>query len=154
MTHPTQAIEALQRGTPLPDTFWYDFLTGPALGGVCALLAAIGVAASAWLVSRHRRTEAGREEWFRRLQWAQELSVAEDEDTATAGFEVMAELATSKLASTDDLKLLGRLMTTIELEAQNQADEGTVDERVYVVDTDGDGRMEEEDHGEAEQDGE
>lgn len=127
-------------------TFWYDFFTGPALGGLGALAAAILIAAVTVKVSSDRRDDAmkdrtaerertRREEWFRRLQWGQGLTSSEDVDTQDAGFKVLIFLATSELAAADDLELLDNLLATTELQERERSDDEIVDETDYVVDT-------------------
>lgn len=130
----------------MPGTFWYDFFTGPALGGLGALMAALLLAVVTLRTSRDRRNDATkdrdaerertrREEWFRRLQWAQGLTSSEDVDTQDAGFKVLIFLASSGLATADDLELLDNLLATTELQEREQNDDEDVDETDYVVDT-------------------
>lgn len=130
----------------MPGTFWYDFFTGPALGGLGALAAALLLAVVTLRTSRDRRNDATkdrdaerertrREEWFRRLQWAQGLTSSEDVDTQDAGFKVLIFLASSELATADDLELLDNLLATTELQEREQNDDEDVDETDYVVDT-------------------
>lgn len=130
----------------MPGTFWYDFFTGPALGGLGALAAALLLAGVTIKVSSDRRGDAAqdrvaerertrREEWFRRLQWAQGLTTAEhNEDTQAAGYSVLFHLASSELATADDLELLSNLFRTDEITQQELAADEIVDETDYVLD--------------------
>lgn len=128
-----------------PGTFWYDFLTGPALGGIGALAAALFIGAATLRVSRDRREDAAqdraaerertrREEWFRRVQWAQQLTGSQDLNTEAAGYYMLDHLGTSGLASSDDTRLLFRLTRTDELDAEASAPAAAVDASDYVVD--------------------
>lgn len=131
--------------TPAPGTFWYDFLTGPALGGIGALLAAIVIGGVTLLVSKHRRVDAAndraaehlrtrREEWFRRLQWAQGLTNSDDDDIRAAGFDVIDYLGESDLATLDDKLLLFRFSRTDQLDAAAAESAELVDASEYVLD--------------------
>lgn len=72
---------------------------------------------------------------FRRLQWAQGMTTDKDVDTQDAGLKVLSFLATSELATPDDLDLLDNLLATTELQERERSDDEIVDETDYVVDT-------------------
>lgn len=129
-----------------PGTFWYDFVTGPALGGIGALLAAGTIAFATLSVSRHRREDAGRdraaerlrarrEEWFRRVQWAYGLTLNSDDDVHASGYDVLDYLGRSELASRDDEELLWRLILNSELDAAAKDPAELVDTSEYLLDT-------------------
>lgn len=134
----------------MPGTFLYDFFTGPAIGGLGALVAALLIAGVTVKVSGDRREDATkdrtaerertrREEWFRRLQWAQGLTGPKHrEDTRAVGFNVLFHLASSDLATPDDLELLESLFHTHEITEQELADDEIVDETDYVLDDEDD----------------
>lgn len=65
---------------------WWVVLVAAAVGA----LAAIG--GSVW-ASRVQRRSSGRAEWFRRLQWAWELTQRDDVPSVTAGMAMMEYLA-------------------------------------------------------------
>src|ERR1700712_3183528 len=61
--------------------------------------------------TEQRDTAAAREEWFRRLQWATDLTLKPDDRSRTVGFAVLSALALSPLAGMSDLDLLWSLNT-------------------------------------------
>jgi hypothetical protein len=93
-------------GTP-----WWGTLLATAVTAAAALL-------GTWLASRRQdnRSEniirsTGREEWFRRLQWAEELAATTDNDARRAtGRAILNQLAGSHLATDEDVRLI-RAMT-------------------------------------------
>lgn len=92
-----------------------------AVGALTAAAALGGTMIASWRQNRR----AGREEWFRRVQWAQGLTTSKDDDaTRAAGYRMLDKLSTSPLATTDDQELLLELtrspdLTAAEIQAQD-----------------------------------
>lgn len=135
----------------VPGTFWYDFLTCPALGGIGALAAALIIGGATLKVSLDRRNDAAedraaerqramQEEWFRRVQWAQRLTESDVPGVEASGFYLLDYLGRSSLAGADDRQLLVRLTRTGATDAEAITPRATVDVSEYVVD---DGEQEE-----------
>lgn len=104
--------------TPAP---WWVTLVIGVLTVIGAFFAAQRGAKSNQEATTQREKAAAREEWFRRLQWAAQLSLAGDAPTRTAGLALLDELARSSLATADDLQLLEVLNRN---EALLEADQG------------------------------
>ena len=99
---------------------------------VTACAAISGIAIATWRQNKRAR----REEWFRRLQWAEELRSSDDEFRATIGAAVLDSLASSDLASPDDLHLVEALGDSATFEATvEEIAIGCVDETDIVEDT-------------------
>lgn len=78
----------------------------------------------------------GREEWFRRLQWAEELSVSERDDRRAIGRAILNELAESSLATAEDVRLIRAMSNLADLAALEAGLTGTtVDDVDFVEDT-------------------
>ena len=84
-------------GTP----WWATLLTALA-GGAIAL-------AGALVNGSFDRRRARREEWFRRVRWAHELTAGDRERDQAAGYRMLEFLSRSNLAASDDLRLLFNL---------------------------------------------
>ncbi len=95
-------------GTP----WWVTLLTALA-GGAIAL-------AGALVNGLFDRRRARREEWFRRVQWAQQLTASISERDQEAGYRLLQSLADSDLAAADDLRLLYNLTGDTALTAPNE----------------------------------
>lgn len=108
--------------------------------GVLTAGAALG---GTMVASWRQNRRAGREEWFRRVQWAQGLTAGADDPTRAAGYRVLRQLASSPLATDDDRALLLELTRNPAVEAQREALEQDVDDTAFVRDTEGDHRSEE-----------
>lgn len=93
-------------GTP-----WWGTILATAVTAAAALL-------GTWLATRRQDKRAkeamrstGREEWFRRLQWAEELAATNDNDGRRAtGRAILTELTGSQMATDEDVRLI-RAMT-------------------------------------------
>lgn len=72
--------------TPVSGAPWWLLLTTAIVGGAAAIGGAV------W-ASRVQRRSAARAEWFRRLQWAWELTQTGDVPSVTAGMTMMDYLA-------------------------------------------------------------
>lgn len=99
---------------------WWVVLASTAIGGL------IGVIGAVWN-GRQERAQERRAEWFRRVQWAQGLTGADDDAIREAGYRVLDQLSTSPLATTDDQELLLELthnpaLTAAETDVQNLDD--------------------------------
>ncbi|WP_029135505.1 hypothetical protein [Nakamurella lactea] len=73
---------------------------------VGAFFAAQRGAKSSRQATDQREKAAAREEWFRRVQWANQLALTANDRVSAAGYAVLSVLADSPLAGDDDLKLL------------------------------------------------
>ena len=107
---------------------WWQTLVSVLAGGGLTLVGTV------W-VSRTSNRAAGRAEWFRRVEWAQQMTTSSDEFTKAAGYQVLDYLSSSKLATADDQGLLERLAQDPDLAALAGVDPETVDATDYVVDT-------------------
>lgn len=118
------AVTAVQTGP----AWWQTLLI--ALGG--GTLTLVGTVIVGFFNRRSNRNA----EWFRRVQWAQQLTASEDEDTRVAGYRVLDYLSRSRLAYKDDQSLLEQLAQDRALDLLSTADKTTVDETDYVLDND------------------
>jgi hypothetical protein len=98
---------------------------GAALIGV---LTVIGAGFAAWIganrtteATRQREHAAAREEWFRRMQWAGQMALSEDERTRLAGLALLEVLATSPLAGSAELDMLAALNDNAALDRYTEA---------------------------------
>ncbi|RIJ77014.1 hypothetical protein D1871_08555 [Nakamurella silvestris] len=92
-----------------------------------------------WGWPRHLAAEqtGPREEWFRRLQWAEELRSCANEDRKAVGAAVLESLASSNLATPDDLALVAALDDSPVVDtAISDIPVDRVDEIDFVKDTD------------------
>lgn len=109
---------------------WWQTLLSVLAGGVLTLLGTV------W-VGRLNRKASGREEWFRRVQWAQQLTAAGDEATKVAGYGVLAQLSRSKLATEDDKEMLAQLVKDPDLDALLTVPAEAVEATDYVLQSPG-----------------
>ena len=109
-------------------TPWWQTLLSVLAGGGLTLVGTV------W-VSRSNRRASGREEWFRRVEWAQQMTASSDQSVRAAGYQVLDFLSSSELATKDDQGLLELLAQDPDLAALSGSDSGTVAETDYVVDT-------------------
>lgn len=105
---------------------WWQTLLSVIAGGALTLVGTV------W-VGRLNRRASGREEWFRRVQWAQQLTSSADEPTKVAGFAVLAQLSRSELATDDDKEMLEQLARDPELEVLGSAPAESVEATDYVL---------------------
>lgn len=80
---------------------------------VLVLTTAIGAAAGiggSMLTTLLQNKSAGRQEWFRRVQWAETLANGRGDRQQAAGLRILSELATSDLAGPDDVAMIGALI--------------------------------------------
>lgn len=80
---------------------------------VLVLTTAIGAAAGiggSVLATTLQNKSTGRQEWFRRVQWAETLANAHGDRQQAAGLRILRELATSDLAGTDDVAMIAALI--------------------------------------------
>jgi hypothetical protein len=81
-------------------------LLGPVATGAAAMMAlAVGVA-----TIRQRDRADQREQWWKRAQWALELTHADDAALTTRGYAALEHLARSDLATADEQRLLEALL--------------------------------------------
>lgn len=83
---------------------WLDVLAnlGPIATGAAALVALIvGIG-----TVRQRRDTDRREQWWKRTQWALELTLSDDPAKVARGYSVLTYLAGSDLAGADEQDLL------------------------------------------------
>jgi hypothetical protein len=113
-------------------------MTGVAPWWVTIVVAVITGAAAlsgSALVTWRQNSRANREEWFRRVQWAHELTQSDRDEVQGAGFRLLEHLADSPLAKQEDQELLLQLVQKPELAALAQVDDVDVDDIDYVRDT-------------------
>jgi len=111
-------------------TPWWATLLAALTGGLIAVAGGI-------LNGSFDRRRARREEWFRRLQWAQQLTASTNDTDRAAGFRLLRLLGESNLAGGDDLMLLYELTSDDGLEVQAELPDSEVDLNAYVEDTEG-----------------
>jgi hypothetical protein len=103
--------------TPAP---WWVTLAIGVLTVIGAFFAAQRGASSSRQATEQREKAAAREEWFRRVQWANDLALSPSDRSSAAGYAVLNELADSPLATADDLKLLLALSREERLDAADE----------------------------------
>lgn len=113
----------------LSGTPWW----GTLLATMVAALAALGgTAIATWRQNRR----AGREEWFRRLQWAEELCAASRPHRRAVGRAAMSALTESGLATPEDVTLINRIIDLSDLYAVGDAlSADPVDAVEFVMET-------------------
>lgn len=91
-------------------------------------LTVVGAGVAAWIganrtteATRQREHAAAREEWFRRMQWAGQMALADDERTRLAGLALLEVLAKSPLAGPAELDMLAALNDNAALDNYTQA---------------------------------
>lgn len=89
---------------------WWGVLLSAAIAAAAALG---GTVIATWRQNRR----ASREEWFRRVQWAQILTSSHDDATEAAGYRILARLGESDLATADDVSLIYELRPGSALDA-------------------------------------
>lgn len=102
---------------------------------IVAAITAVAALGGNLIVTWRQNRRAGREEWFRRVQWAQQLTVATDEDSKRAGYRVLDQLSRSRLAAEDDLELLEQLARNPVIDAALADDAEPLDETPELQDT-------------------
>lgn len=111
---------------------WWVVLASTALGGV------LGVLGTLWNSGRER-ARARREEWFRRVQWADALATSEDPHRRAAGLRMLDALARHDLRQDEeaaDAALIDALNQPVSLDELEAAAAGQdVDGIVFVEDT-------------------
>lgn len=105
-----------------------------AVAVVTAAAALGGTAIATWRQNRR----AGREEWFRRLQWAEQLAADPDVDRRARGRAAMNALADSKLATPEDLDFIASITDLDNVHALEETlTAETVDAIDFIEDTEG-----------------
>jgi len=79
---------------------------------------------------------ARRQEWFRRMQWATDLTLADNPRSVAKGRALLAVLARSELATSDDEALLEALNANPVLNELEDKYADEVDEVDFVTDDD------------------
>jgi hypothetical protein len=117
-----------------PAPWWVTLLVG-ALTVSSSFLAARIRSNRAFEATDQREKAAAREEWFRRVQWATELTLRTDPASRATGLSILASLADSELASRDDLGFIESLNTTnFQLDEVEQSFDDAVDEIGFRAD--------------------
>lgn len=101
--------------TPTP--WWLTVLVGVLTVVASFLAAIIGAGHAGPAATDKRTTSADRQEWFSRFQWATELTLRSEPAAQAAGFAVLEVLASSELASEDDVSLLGAVESAVDIAA-------------------------------------
>lgn len=118
---------------------WWGVLLSAAIAAAAALG---GTVIATWRQNRR----ASREEWFRRVQWAQTLTSSDDDATEAAGYRILLRLGESDLATPDDVALIYELRPGSALDALVTvvAEQGEhLAEVTFVSDTEDDEQQEE-----------
>ncbi len=103
-----------------------------AVAAVTAIAALGGTAIATWRQNRR----AGREEWFRRLQWAEQLAADQDIDRQARGRAAMNALAESRLATPEDLDFIASITDLEDVHALEETlTAETVDAIDFIEDT-------------------
>lgn len=84
--------------------------------------------------TRQRGLAAAREEWFRRVQWAVQLTLSDNARASTAGYQALTALGQTTLAGDDDRELLLTIAESSILHQQTLATQQAVDEPDFVID--------------------
>lgn len=114
-------------------TIWIGLGTA-ILTAVAAFYAARSGAHQAGSDRHQRERAAQREEWFRRLQWATELTSQPDDIIQAAGYSILDVLDASDLADADDRAILRALNKNEALEALQEVYSTELDETEFVTD--------------------
>lgn len=117
---------------------WLVHLAGVLLTAAAAYLAARRGARETTQDRAQREAAAAREEWFRRVQWAAELTLRSDNLARAAGLALLDSLAESKLATDDDLDLIRAINDDAFLDRLSAAYAITVDQTVFVTENEAD----------------
>lgn len=110
-------------GTP-----WWGTVLVAAITAAAALG---GQSLSTWRQNRRAR----REEWFRRVQWAEGLTAADSEQRRAAGYRALQSLSSSPMATPDDLQLLLQLVDNNDVNDVASVYGPAVDDTDFVLDT-------------------
>lgn len=107
---------------------WWVVLVGTALGGL------LGVFGTIWATAKDNR-RARREEWFRRVRWAESLTGTNDPQRRATGFRVLEAVARRDLSSdvAEDRALIDALNRPLDTFETDFA--ASVDEIEFVEDT-------------------
>lgn len=117
-----------------PAPWWVTLLVGALTVSSSFLAARIG-SNRAFEATDQREKAAAREEWFRRVQWATELTLRPDLASQATGLSMLAALADSELASDDDLGFIESLNTTnLQLDEVEQSFDDAMDEIGFKAD--------------------
>lgn len=114
---------------------------GTALIALITAAAALGGTA---LTTWRQNKRARQEEWFRRVQWAEQLTASEDDDRSAAGYRALQILSDSELASDDDRRLLLGLANDTANQTAELSFQAEVDEIEFLTDTEDDNDTTEE----------
>ncbi len=105
---------------------------GTALVALITAAAALGgTAIATWRQNKRARQE----EWFRRVQWAEQLTASEDDDRSASGYRALQILSDSELASDDDRRLLLGLVNDTANQTAELSFQTEVDEIEFLTDT-------------------
>lgn len=80
-------------------TWFFAWAQSPGFGGVAALIAASIAYAAARRQTTINRLSQRKEQWWKRAEWALNLSLSDDSDERTVGFRVLESLSTSEWAA-------------------------------------------------------
>ncbi|GGM10148.1 hypothetical protein [Nakamurella endophytica] len=127
-----------------PAPWWVTIVIGVLTVAGSFLAARIG-AAQTRQATDQRELAAAREEWFRRMQWAADLSLRDDARSRAAGLALLAALGDSPLAHNADLELLWALNANADLDELESNLVDDLDDTDFIADDDTD--TEEDQHG-------
>ena len=81
------------------NTWFFEWARSPGFGGVAALIAATIAYSAARRQASLNRLAQRKEQWWKRAEWALNLSLSDDSDERTVGFRVLESLSTSEWAA-------------------------------------------------------
>lgn len=85
----------------------------------------------------------GREEWFRRLQWAEELTAADRDDRRATGRAILTPLTRSSLATTEDVALIAAMSDLADIDTLEDATTDSIMDAIDFVEDTGTNESEE-----------
>lgn len=100
-----------------PTPWWLTVLVGVLTVAGSFLADFIGAGRARPAAGDQRTMAITRQEWFKRFQWAAELALRSEPAAQAAGFAVLKVLASSELASEDDISLLSAVESAADIAA-------------------------------------
>lgn len=85
----------------------------------------------------------GREEWFRRLQWAEELTAADRDDRRATGRAILTQLTRSSLATAEDVALIAAMSELADIDTLEEATTDSIMDAIDFVEDTGNNESEE-----------
>ena len=89
----------VQTPTSLLDEWFFTWAQTPGFGGAAAVVAAVIAFMAAWRQSKVQRQAQRKEQWWKRAEWALNLTLSDDTETRTVGFQTLKALSESEWAA-------------------------------------------------------